>query len=131
MTARRPTRQRAALTEMLAQIPEFVSAQDLHTRLAAAGSSVGLATVYRNLQALADDGEVDVLRTDTGEALYRACRSATHHHHVVCRVCGRTVEVEGPPGLNTWSQRVSDEHGFREVTHTLEVFGVCATHQVG
>ena len=126
--SRRPTRQRTALTEVLRGTPEFASAQQLHARLADSGSPVGLATVYRNLQAMVADGEVDVLRTDDGEALYRACSTGEHHHHLVCRECGRTIEVEGPPALESWSHRVGAEHGFRDATHSLEIFGVCARH---
>ena len=123
--ARRPTRQRAAVAAVLADTEEFRSAQELHALLHEAGDKVGLATVYRNLQAMAADGEIDMLRTDEGEAVYRAC-STGHHHHLVCRVCGRTVEVEGPT-VEAWATRVSAEHGFTEVRHTLEIFGTCAT----
>ena len=120
---RRPTRQRAAVAAVLAENDEFRSAQDLHAILRAAGDTVGLATVYRNLQAMAADGEIDMLRTDDGEAVYRAC-STGHHHHLVCRVCGRTVEVEGPT-VEAWANKVSAEHGFTDVHHTLEIFGTC------
>ncbi|MGN6635345.1 MAG: Fur family transcriptional regulator, partial [Oryzihumus sp.] len=98
--------------------------QELHARLRAAGDSVGLATVYRTLQAMAADGEVDMLRTDDGEAVYRRC-STGHHHHLVCRSCGATVEVEGP-AVERWAAQVSAEHGFTDVSHTLEIFGTCA-----
>jgi Fur family ferric uptake transcriptional regulator len=120
---RRPTRQRAAVAAVLAENDEFRSAQELHAILRAAGDTVGLATVYRNLQAMAAEGEIDMLRTDDGEAVYRAC-STGHHHHLVCRVCGRTVEVEGPT-VEAWANKVSAEHGFTEVHHTLEIFGTC------
>ena len=123
--ARRPTRQRAAVAAVLADTEEFRSAQELHALLREGGDKVGLATVYRNLQAMAADGEIDMLRTDEGEAVYRAC-STGHHHHLVCLVCGRTVEVEGPT-VEAWATRVSAEHGFTEVRHTLEIFGTCAT----
>ena len=122
---RRTTRQRAAVEALLGGLDDFTSAQDLHSRLRAEGSPVGLATVYRTLQAMAAEGAVDVLRTGDGEAVYRAC-SRGHHHHLVCRSCGRTVEVEGP-AVEAWADRVSAEHGFTDVTHTLEIFGTCAT----
>ncbi|MDN5796566.1 MAG: transcriptional repressor [Intrasporangium sp.] len=122
---RRPTRQQQAVAAMLEQTGAFASAQSVHARLREAGETVGLATVYRTLQALADAGEVDVLRTDDGEAVYRACEPG-HHHHLVCRSCGRTVEVEGP-AVETWTDRVAAEHGFTEVTHTLEIFGTCTS----
>ena len=122
---RRPTRQRAAVAAVLADNDEFRSAQELHAILRDAGDKVGLATVYRNLQAMAAEGEIDMLRTDDGEAVYRAC-STGHHHHLVCRVCGRTVEVEGPT-VEAWANKVSAEHGFTDVHHTLEIFGTCGT----
>jgi Fur family transcriptional regulator, ferric uptake regulator len=123
-TARRSTKQRAAVAELLDDLDEFRSAQDLHEELRKRGEGIGLTTVYRTLQSLADAGEVDVLRTDTGEAIYRRC-SRHHHHHLVCRVCGRTVEVEGP-AVEKWADRVAEENGFSEVSHTVEIFGTCA-----
>lgn len=120
---RRPTRQQAAVAELLERSDEFTSAQTLHARLREAGQGVGLATVYRTLQTLAEAGTIDVMRTDDGEAVYRAC-STHHHHHLVCVSCGRTVEVEGP-AVEAWSDRVAKENGFTEVTHTLEIFGTC------
>ncbi len=121
---RRPTRQQAAVAEMLGRSEEFTSAQTVHARLRDAGEGVGLATVYRALQAMVEAGAVDVLRTDDGEAVYRAC-STHHHHHLVCRGCGRTVEVEGP-AVERWADAVAAENDFSDVTHTLEIFGTCA-----
>ncbi|MEO7235429.1 MAG: Fur family transcriptional regulator [Lapillicoccus sp.] len=123
--ARRLTKQQLAVADALGDTTDFTSAQDLHARLRAAGHPVGLATVYRALQALSEDGDVDVLRTGEGEAVYRRCSTGAHHHHLVCRSCGRTVEVEGPT-VERWADSVSAEHGFRDVTHTLEIFGTCA-----
>ncbi len=120
----RTTRQRAAVVAVFDELEGFHSAQEVHARLRGAGDSVGLSTVYRAVQALADDGELDSIRTDSGEALYRRC-STRHHHHLVCRVCGRTVEVAGPT-VERWADRVADEHGFADVSHTLEIFGTCA-----
>jgi len=123
-TPRKPTRQQAAVADLLDRYGDFTSAQTVHARLREAGEGVGLATVYRTLQAMVEAGTVDVLRTDDGEAVYRAC-STHHHHHLVCRDCGRTVEVEGP-AVERWTDRVAAEHGFTDVTHTLEIFGTCA-----
>ncbi len=122
---RRLTKQQSAVADALGGTDDFTSAQDLHAKLRSAGHPVGLATVYRALQTLSEDGDVDVLRTDDGEAVYRRCSTGAHHHHLVCRSCGRTVEVEGPT-VERWADLVSAEHGFRDVTHTLEIFGTCA-----
>ena len=120
----RATRQRAAVANLLEQLADFRSAQELHDELRGRGEDIGLTTVYRTLQSLADAGEVDMLRIDSGEAVYRRC-SSHHHHHLVCRHCGRTVEVEGP-AVERWTSTIAGENGFSEVNHTLEIFGTCA-----
>jgi Fur family ferric uptake transcriptional regulator len=121
----RPTRQRRAITEALERADDFQSAQDIHDALRQAGDKVGLATVYRALQAMADAGEVDVLHGAAGETTYRRC-SPDHHHHLVCRVCGRTVEIVAPT-VERWARSVAAEHGFAEVSHTVELLGVCSS----
>jgi Fur family ferric uptake transcriptional regulator len=120
----RSTRQRAAVAAALDAVSDFRSAQELHDLLKQRGENVGLTTVYRTLQSLAESGEVDVLRTGDGESIYRRCSSG-HHHHLVCRVCGRAVEVEGP-AVERWADKVAAEHGFTDVSHTVEIFGRCA-----
>jgi Fur family ferric uptake transcriptional regulator len=123
VSARRSTRQRSAVSEFLADQDGFRSAQDIHAQLRAVGHPIGLATVYRALQTMAEDGEVDVLRTDDGEAVYRRC-SPSHHHHLVCRRCGRTIEVQDRP-VARWADRIGAEHGFVDIEHTVEVYGTC------
>jgi len=125
----RSTRQKAAINAVLDQSDEFLTAQDLHERLRQQGERVGLATVYRSLQAWSDAGEVDQLRTLDGETAYRRC-STNHHHHLVCRSCGRTVEVEGP-AVEHWADKMARAHGFTDVSHTLEIFGTCAACAAG
>ncbi|WP_418276545.1 Fur family transcriptional regulator [Isoptericola jiangsuensis] len=125
MTQLRMTRQRAAVAEALDASEEFRSAQQLHELLRDRGDSVGLATVYRTLQAMSDGGDVDVLRADDGEALYRRCARTEHHHHLVCRACGRAVEIDGPT-VEAWAASVGAAHGFADIEHTVELWGTCA-----
>ncbi|WP_397518865.1 Fur family transcriptional regulator, partial [Rhodococcus pyridinivorans] len=119
----RSTRQRSAIVDLLDNTEEFRSAQDLHDELRKRGEGIGLTTVYRTLQSLAEVGSVDVLRTDSGESLFRRCSSG-HHHHLVCRHCGFTVEVDGPE-VERWSHEVAESNGFVDVSHTVEIFGNC------
>ena len=119
----RSTRQRAAVASVLEGQDEFRTAQEIHAALRTAGEAVGLTTVYRTLQALADSEEVDVLRNADGETAYRRC-SKGHHHHLVCRSCGRTVEVEGP-AVERWADKIAADNGYTDVSHTLEIFGTC------
>lgn len=128
-TAVRSTKQRAAISALLENVDEFRSAQELHDELRRRGENIGLTTVYRTLQALATAGLLDTLRTDTGEAVYRRC-SQHHHHHLVCRVCGSTVEIQGG-AAEAWAAEVAVEHGFSDVSHTIEIFGVCGDCTAG
>ena len=119
------TRQGKAVLRSAQSSQLFRSAQDIHAELRAAGESVGLTTVYRHLQSLADDGVLDTLRTGEGELLYRCCRMDEHHHHLVCESCGRTTEIEGAE-IERWVEKTAGTHGYTSTSHTLEIFGLCA-----
>jgi Fur family ferric uptake transcriptional regulator len=125
VTQRRNTSQRAVIRQLLAGTDEFVSAQDLHAALRTSGSTVGLATVYRALQELAAAGDLDIVRNETGEVLYRQCAQPAHHHHLVCRTCGSTQEVDAP-GVEQWARSVAEKYGYVELDHQVELFGICA-----
>lgn len=120
----RSTKQREALVHVLDEVDGFRTAQQLHTMLAERGDKVGIATVYRSLQLLADADLLDVLHSEDGEASYRRC-STRHHHHLVCRECGRAVEAQAP-AVETWVDAIAAEHGFSNVSHDLEIFGTCS-----
>ena len=129
LPGRRATRQRSAVIELLDEINDFRSAQELHDELRKRGEGIGLTTVYRTLQSLAEADEIDVLRTDSGEAIYRRC-SAHHHHHLVCRRCGYTVEIEGP-AVERWAAKIAASNGFSDIKHTVEIAGTCASCAAG
>lgn len=137
--AGQPERQAAALldeqgvratphrTRVLAELvrePNDATAQELHERLRARGERIGLATVYRALGVLADEGVVDVLTHRPGEACYRLC-GGEHHHHLVCSSCHRVVEL-ADCRLDPWLDDVAAVHGFDRLEHRLELTGVCA-----
>jgi Fur family ferric uptake transcriptional regulator len=120
----RLTRQRQLVADHLDGSDEFLTAQQVHAALRADGESIGLATVYRNLTWLAEADMLDAIRNPEGEMAYRRC-SPAHHHHLICRRCGRAVEVAGDI-LEQWSQRVAAEHGFIEPEHFVEIYGICS-----
>ncbi|MEN9956270.1 MAG: hypothetical protein RLY34_1077 [Actinomycetota bacterium] len=124
---RRNTPQKAAVKHALGEATGFVSAQQLHQTLKNHGSSIGLATVYRTLADLAQAGDADSLQSNDGEVLYRACTNA-HHHHLICRECGKTVEIEADR-VEKWADEVAQEHGFSEPSHNIDIFGNCAACQ--
>ena len=120
----RPTPQRVGVLAELMGEQDDVTAQELHDRLRGRGERLGLATVYRTLKALADEGVIDALSHHPGELCYRWC-GEEHHHHLVCSSCHRVVELRDC-GLDPWLERVSAEHDFVATAHRLEVAGVCA-----
>ena len=124
MTLKRNTWQREAVRDALESTETFVSAQTLHSRLRESGSAIGLATVYRALADLAHEGEADSLQQE-GESLFRACTPGQHHHHLICRSCGLTVEIEAD-AVESWAQRVAADNGFTQPNHVVDVFGLCA-----
>jgi Fur family transcriptional regulator, ferric uptake regulator len=128
--AKRNTRQGAAVEQTMRRADGFRTAQEIFADVSAQGHRVGLTTVYRHLNLLAAQGRADVVHRDDGEAQFRLCGEndqSEHHHHVVCRICGRSVEVSGPE-VERWADRVATAAGYTDVTHTLEVFGVCPRH---
>ncbi len=120
----RPTRQRLAVLNALAAEPNDATAQEIHSRLNERNASIGLATVYRTLAALSEEGVVDALMHHPGEACYRLC-SAGHHHHLVCGTCHRVIEL-GDCNLDEWLEGLAAQHGFIVDAHTVEVSGTCA-----
>ncbi|HUJ66636.1 MAG TPA: transcriptional repressor [Acidimicrobiales bacterium] len=120
----RSTRQKRALAAVLEASDSFRSAQELHAELHAQGENIALTTIYNQLRTLADAGEIDALRSHDGETRYRRCASDEHHHHLVCRHCGTAIEVEGPQ-VERWAAKTGIEHGFIDVTHTVEITGTC------
>lgn len=119
----RSTRQRLAVASAMTSSDDFRSARQWHETLLARGHSVGLTTVYRTLQAMADAGDVDVIVTADGENKFRRC-SQGHHHHLACRECGRAIEIEAPE-VERWARAVAATHSFSSERHTLEITGIC------
>jgi Fur family ferric uptake transcriptional regulator len=119
----RSTKQRSSVIDILKENAGFLSAQALHAILRNSGSTVGLSTVYRTMTSMVKSGEVDVVLREDGEALYRLC-SSVHHHHLVCRECGTTIEIQADY-VEAWAKDVSKAHGFSDIDHTVEIVGVC------
>lgn len=130
----RNTWQKRAIDEILDSNSDFLSAQQVHQSVAASGRTVSLATVYRVLQSQVEDGVVDILALDDGQTLFRKCASTGHHHHLVCRNCRATEEIEAPK-IEQWADHVGHDFGYTEIDHTLEIYGLCpqcaTNHQRG
>ena len=124
----RNTPRQQALLEVLDEADGFLSASELHGRLCAylapQGLRVGIATVYGQLRRLAQCGAVDTLHGDDGETRYWLPRGDAHHHYLVCRSCGRALEIVAEP-VEEWADVLGASFGFRDVTHIFELSGLC------
>ncbi|HUH53931.1 MAG TPA: transcriptional repressor [Microbacteriaceae bacterium] len=128
MSVRRNTWQQTAVRDALEAIDGFVSAQQLHTDLKTEGSTIGLATVYRALSGMVEQGDADTLLSPSGESLFRACTTTDHHHHLICRRCGATEEIAAQV-VEDWSKKIASDYGFSDPTHEIDIFGICPNCQ--
>jgi Fur family ferric uptake transcriptional regulator len=124
MASTRNTAQRREVIGVLGRVQGFVSAQDLHELIIKDGGQISLATVYTQLRKLVDSKGVDIVMTDRGESLYRRCVVDVHHHHLACRNCGATVEVDAPQ-LEKWASEIANKNGFKDLRHVIELNGIC------
>jgi Fur family ferric uptake transcriptional regulator len=126
-TDQRRTRQRVAIKEYLSTVDEFRNAQQIHQGLVQAGTPVSLPTVYRTLSTMAESGDIDHIMSE-GQTSYRQC-STSHHHHLLCRSCGHTIELTHDP-VEQWIAEVGRTYGFTHITHLTEITGLCSQCRV-
>ena len=120
----RDTAPRRTLAELIAGRHGHFTAADLIADAQRRKTKIGRATVFRTLDLLAEQGSLERLDLPTGEHAYVACAPQEHHHHVVCRRCGRSVEV-ADQGLQAVVQQIGAKSGFSIETHRLELYGLC------
>lgn len=117
----RMTTQRQTIRLVLEQADRPLSPQEIFSLAQAEAPQLGLATVYRTLNAFLDEGwlvAVDV----PGEAPRYELAGKAHHHHFHCRACGRVYELHGCPG----DLHALTPPGFRAEAHHLTISGLCA-----
>jgi Fur family ferric uptake transcriptional regulator len=116
------TRPREQIAAVLRDNPRFLSAAEIHASLK--DKRVALSTVYRTLEHLLDRGEVALRVDDAGEASYKLCKPEHHHHHAICRTCGRVEDVDCK-AIDEFADSLRNIHGFELDGHTMEFFGTC------
>jgi Fur family ferric uptake transcriptional regulator len=126
----RATEPRRLIAQAIAQSPGHFDAETLRLRLRGQGRRFSRATIYRTLALLQSCGILRRVQLVEGTLHYELSRPNDPHHHLVCRRCGRTVEVEGPT-VERWADKVAAEHGYAEVSHTVEIFGTCSSCLAG
>ena len=124
--ALRRTLQQEEIVAVLRSSDRFRSAQEIHSELRRSGARVGLTTVYRHLQLLVDQGHVHALQGADRLTVYRWCSTSQGHYHIVCRHCGAATEIAGGDLAQLLEGEVAGL-GFTDVSHSVEVFGICPT----
>jgi Fur family ferric uptake transcriptional regulator len=125
----RSTSQRTAVLDSLRASGRFRTAQDIYSDLRAGGARIGLTTVYRHLQKLADDGTIHTVQTADRQTAYRLCGEGPHHH-LVCVSCGSGIEIADAE-LDGWVEAQASRRGYSELTHRVEIFGLCPECRAG
>ena len=116
------TRSQDRILTLLKSLNRAVSAQDIYIELRSREQSMGLATVYRSLEALKLEGSVQVRTLGNGESLYSSVQR--DQHHLTCLNCGQSIAINECP-VHQLESQLEDSHQFRIYYHTLEFFGLC------
>jgi len=121
------TQQRRAVLSVVVASGEYLSPAEVYAKAKVACPRIGLTTVYRTLEILADLGVVRRVHLQQGCHSY-ALASAGHRHHVICSTCQGTIEFEGCD-LSEVVQSAVHQTGFRVEGHWLQLFGTCPACQ--
>jgi Fur family ferric uptake transcriptional regulator len=124
----RVTHPRQAVAQLIAGRSGHFTAADLIDEARSRRMRLGRATVFRNLDLLTELDVLERLDLPSGDHAYVRCAPEQHHHHVVCRECGRSVEIEDQ-GLQSVVRQIERTSGYRIDAHRLELFGACPEHQ--
>ena len=116
------TRSQDRILSLLKTIKQGISAQDIYVELRKRNQSMGLATVYRSLEALKMEGMVQVRTLANGEALYSLAQQ--DKHHMTCLQCGISIGINQCP-VHDLEEQLQGTHQFKIFYHTLEFFGLC------
>jgi Fur family transcriptional regulator, ferric uptake regulator len=117
----RSTRQRMAIRQVIEQAGRPLSPQEILAASQADVPSMGIATVYRNIKALLDDGSIEAV-TLPGEVPRYEPSHQGHHHHFQCTRCERVFDVFSCPGH---LQHMAPT-GFQVESHAVTLYGRCA-----
>lgn len=116
------TRSQDRILNLLKSMSRGVSAQDIYVELRNRDQSMGLATVYRALEALKLEGIVQVRTLASGESLYSSVQQ--DKHHLTCLQCGESIPIDECP-VHQLETELQESHQFKIYYHTLEFFGLC------
>ena len=116
------TRSQERILNLLNNLKQGISAQNIYVELRKINQNMGLATVYRSLDALKLEGLVQVRTLANGEAVYSLIKQ--DKHHLTCLQCGISIPIHQCP-VHELENQLQTSHQFKVFYHTLEFFGLC------
>ena len=117
------TPQRKSILKVFLQLEGHVPIDDLHKKIRSEDPTIGIATLYRTMKLLIDAGLAE-MHTFNEKTTYERLYQVGHHDHLICKICGKTVEFEHPL-IEKYQQEVCERHGFALKSHRMELFGIC------
>lgn len=121
------TRSQERILGLLKSLNRAISAQDIYIELRNRSENMGLATVYRSLEALKLEGVVQVRTLGNGESLYSTVQQ--DRHHLTCLQCGASLPIDQCP-VHDLEHQLNQAYKFKIFYHTLEFFGICTSCQL-
>ncbi len=118
------TRQRELILDEFLRSSSHLSTEELYLKLRKKHPSIGYATVYRTLRLFAECGIAEARNFGDGQTRYEPTTREDHHDHLICTRCGAIIEFEDPR-IEQLQEQVAREHGFRTLSHRLELYGLC------
>lgn len=120
----RVTPQRVLILDAVCQEGGHTTLGEVYARVRRVNPSIDRSTLYRTLKLFLDLGLVVSANTGDGETYYEIAKPH-HHHHLICRQCGKEQEIEHALPQSMFDQ-VFHDYGFKADTDHLVLFGLCA-----
>lgn len=118
------TPKRVALLEILADEMVYLCPEEIWRRMQRRFSTIGLPTVYRNLEELAEGGVISKVLHPDRKLYYYYCANSDHHHHFICLSC-RRVEDVAFCAERELTREVTEKIRGKVLSHILQINGLC------
>ncbi|EFI33276.1 ferric uptake regulator, Fur family [Desulfonatronospira thiodismutans ASO3-1] len=119
------TSQRAIIFDVFWNTQGHISPEELYRKTREQDRSIGQATVYRTLKLLSDAGIAREVDFGDGVARYEPYYGQSHHDHLICKECGKNVEVVDHR-IEKLQEELASQHGFTLNEHSMYLYGYCA-----
>ncbi|HHO47038.1 MAG TPA: transcriptional repressor [Desulfobacteraceae bacterium] len=124
----RLTTQRQIILEELSKVKTHPTASELYDMVRKRLPRIGLGTVYRNLELMAENGMI--LKLEVGGTQKRFDASTHTHYHIRCSNCGRVDDMDTPV-LENLVRKAAESSSYKVLGHHVEFTGICPACQKG